>query len=163
MRGFAIPVSQMYGANSLDELRRYVANGIWLSVGLAAVLTTLTVSQCRNLLNLMNTPAQAYEYAYMYIVIIFAGIPTTFLYNISSSIIRALGDSRSPVVFLVISSIINIALDLLFILVLNMNVAGAALATVLSQLISGTICTVFMMRKFSVLRMTRDDWRPRIR
>lgn len=160
--GFAIPVSQMYGANSLDELRRYVANGIWLSVGLAAVLTTLTVSQCRNLLNLMNTPAQAYEYAYMYIVIIFAGIPTTFLYNISSSIIRALGDSRSPVVFLVISSIINIALDLLFILVLNMNVAGAALATVLSQLISGTICTVFMMRKFSVLRMTRDDWRPRI-
>ena len=83
--GFAIPVSQMYGANSLDELRRYVANGIWLSVGLAAILTTLTVSQCRNLLNLMNTPAQAYEYAYMYIVIILPAYPphscTTYLHR----------------------------------------------------------------------------------
>ena len=131
--GFAIPVAQSFGAQDDSSVRRFVTNSVWLSAALSVVLTTLTVCLCRNMLTLMNTPEEAFEYAYMYIVIIFAGIPTTFLYNVSSAIIRALGDSRTPLIFLIISSLLNIALDLVFILLCNMNVAGAALATVISH------------------------------
>ena len=159
--GFAIPVSQAFGANDHTAVRRFVTNSIWLSIGFASVLTAITVWQCRNMLTLMNTPEEAFEYAYMYIVIIFAGIPTTFLYNISSSVIRALGDSRTPVAFLILSSLLNIGLDLLFIVTFNMNVAGASLATVISQLVAGVGCSIYMMRKFEILKMQPGDWKMR--
>lgn len=159
--GFAIPVAQSFGAQDDSSVRRFVTNSVWLSAALSVVLTTLTVCLCRNMLTLMNTPEEAFEYAYMYIVIIFAGIPTTFLYNVSSAIIRALGDSRTPLIFLIISSLLNIALDLVFILLCNMNVAGAALATVISQLVSGAGCTIYMMRKFDILKMQPGDWKVR--
>ncbi len=161
--GFSIPVAQAFGAGDRESLRRYYTNGVWLSIAIAAVLTTLTVALCRDMLALMNTPPEAFEYAYMYIVIIFAGIPTTFLYNLSSSIVRALGDSRTPVIFLIMSSLMNIALDLVFILVCSMNVAGAALATVLSQLASGIGCWIYMVKKFDILRPQRGDWHIRNR
>lgn len=161
--GFAIPVAQAFGARDSTSLRRYVTNGVWLSVAFAAVLTALTVSLCRGMLTLMNTPPEAFEYAYMYIVIIFAGIPVTFLYNLTSSIMRALGDSRTPVVFLMLSSVMNIALDLVFILWCGLGVSGAALATVLSQLVSGTCCLIFMARRFELLKMQPGDWQPRAR
>ena len=159
--GFAIPVAQAFGARDDQSVRRYVTNGIWLSVALSVILTTLTVCLCRRMLTLMNTPTEAFEYAYMYIVIIFAGIPTTFLYNLTSSIIRALGDSRTPLVFLTLSSVANIVLDLLFIMSFNMGVAGAALATVISQLMAGVGCTIYMMRKFEILKMRKGDWKMR--
>ena len=142
--GFAIPVAQSFGAQDDSSVRRFVTNSVWLSAALSVVLTTLTVCLCRNMLTLMNTPEEAFEYAYMYIVIIFAGIPTTFLYNVSSAIIRALGDSRTPLIFLIISSLLNIALDLVFILLCNMNVAGAALATIISQGISVLLCAGYL-------------------
>ena len=105
----------------------------------SVVLTAAVVVFCRPLLTLMDTPEDIFEYAYVYIVIIFIGIPTTFLYNATAANIRSLGDSRSPVVFLAIASGINIVLDIVFILVFHMGVEGPALATVIAQGISGLL------------------------
>lgn len=159
--GFAVPVAQMFGAKKESELRRYVANCTWLAVFLALVLTVAVVSFCRPLLSLLRTPEDIYEYAYVYIVIIFWGIPCTFLYNILAAIIRSLGDSKTPVVFLAISSLVNIMLDMVFITVFHMNVEGPALATVVSQGASGLICLWYIRKKFTILRMSREEWQPR--
>lgn len=105
----------------------------------------------------MDTPENIFEYAYSYIFIIFLGIPATYLYNLLSGIIRSLGDSRTPVIFLVISAMLNIIFDLLAILVLHMGVAGAAWATVLSQLISGILCFLYMRKQYDILRFEKDE------
>lgn len=129
------------------ELRRFVANSAWLCVIFSVVITTAIVACCRPLLTLMHTPKDIFEYAYVYIVIIFLGIPTTFLYNVTAAIIRSLGDSRSPVVFLAIASGINIVLDIVFIVAFHMGVEGPALATVISQGISGLLSLFYMKKK----------------
>jgi Na+-driven multidrug efflux pump len=108
----------------------------------------------------MNTPEEIFEYAYIYIVIIFLGIPCTFLYNMLAAIIRSLGDSRTPVVFLAISSVLNIVLDLVFILCFHMSVDGPALATVISQGVSGLICLCYMRKKFPILKAAKEEWKP---
>ena len=159
--GFAIPVAQRFGAKNFEDMRRLIGNIVWLSIGASAVLTVLTVCFCRPILLLMSTPSDIIDGAYAYIVVIFAGIPTTFFYNILASLLRALGDSKTPVVFLVIASLINIVLDLFLILVIPMGVAGAAVATVISQLISGIACFIFIVKKFPALHIHRDDLRPR--
>ena len=159
--GFAIPVSQQFGAKDMASMRRYVGNTIWLSAGASVIFTVLTVLLCRPMLQWMNTPADIIDEAYLYIVVIFAGIPTTFLYNVQAALLRALGDSRTPVIFLVIASFLNIGLDLLLILVIPMGVMGAAVATVLSQLLSGIACFLFIVKKFPTLHVSWDDMRPR--
>lgn len=159
--GFAIPVAQMFGAHRDDELRRYVANSAWLCILFSTVLTCLVVILCRPILRLLRTPEDIFTYSYLYIVIIFCGIPFTFLYNVVAAIIRSLGDSRTPVVFLAIASMINIGLDIVFILIFHMGVAGPALATVISQAISGIICLWYMRKKFTILRMTKEEWKMR--
>ncbi|MDO5411402.1 MAG: MATE family efflux transporter [Lachnospiraceae bacterium] len=159
--GFAIPVAKMFGAKKEAELRRYVANSTWLCIAFSVVLTAAVVIFCRQILTLLNTPADIFEHAYNYIVIIFAGIPCMILYNILAAIIRSLGDSKTPVVFLAVSSVLNIGLDLLFILTFDMGVAGAAWATVLSQGISGVVCLFYMRKKYQILRGSRDDWKIR--
>lgn len=161
--GFAIPVAQMFGAQEESRLRRFVANSAWLCIGFSVVMTLTVVAACRPVLRMMNTPAEIFDYAYLYIVIIFCGIPCTFLYNILAGIIRSLGDSRTPVVFLAISSGLNIALDFVSILGLHMSVEGPALATVISQGISGVICLFYMKKKYLILRATREEWRPDIK
>lgn len=158
--GFAIPVAQMFGAKEEHRLRRYVTNGAWLCIVFSIVMTLVVVAVCRPVLVLMQTPEEIFEYAYVYIVIVFWGIPCTFLYNILAAIIRSLGDSKTPVVFLAISSGINIVLDLVFVLVFDMGVEGPAIATVLAQGISGIICLWYMYRKFPVLHASREEWRP---
>lgn len=158
--GFAIPVAQMFGAKEEHRLRRYVTNGAWLCIVFSIVMTLVVVAVCRPVLVLMQTPEEIFEYAYVYIVIVFWGIPCTFLYNILAAIIRSLGDSKTPVIFLAISSGINIVLDLVFVLVFDMGVEGPAIATVLAQGISGIICLWYMYRKFSVLHASREEWRP---
>lgn len=152
--GFAIPVAQRFGSRDYEELRRFIGNAVWLCAGFGTVLTVLTVVFCRDILELMGTPADIIDDAYAYLVIIFAGIPATFLYNILSGIQRALGDSRTPVVFLVIASIINIVLDIVLIVFVPLGVAGAAIATVVSQLVSGLGCLIYASRHYEVLRMT---------
>ncbi len=158
--GFAIPVAQMFGAKEEHRLRRYVTNGAWLCIVFSIVMTLVVVAVCRPVLVLMQTPEEIFEYAYVYIVIVFWGIPCTFLYNILAAIIRSLGDSKTPVIFLAISSGINIVLDLVFVLVFDMGVEGPAIATVLAQGISGIICLWYMYRNFPVLHASREEWRP---
>ncbi|MGN0141059.1 MAG: MATE family efflux transporter [Roseburia sp.] len=155
--GFAIPLAHKFGAGDYHGMRAFMMNGIYLSVFFAAVMTVLTVVFCRPILQLMRTPDNIIDDAYIYIVIIFAGIPATYLYNLVSGVIRSMGDSKTPVVFLVLSSVINIALDLVFILCLHIGVAGAALATVIAQGVSGVGCLIYSKYKFDILRTDADE------
>lgn len=156
--GFSIPVSHKFGAKDYTGMRRYVANAAWLAIGFAAVMTVLTTGLCRNILELMKTPDNIINGAHSYIWVIFLGIPATYLYNMVSGVIRALGDSKTPVMFLIMSSFINIGLDLFFIINLHMGVAGAAWATVIAQTVSGISCLLYMVRKFRILRVQREEW-----
>lgn len=157
--GFAIPVAQQFGAGDHKELRRYVTGGVWLCILFGAALTAATVLFCRNILTAMNTPADIYERSYLYIVTIFAGLPAYFLYNFVAGVLRAMGDSRTPVIWLIVASLVNIVLDVVFILTFHMDVFGAAFATVLSQLLAGLGCLIRMCRGFPILKMEREDWR----
>ena len=157
--GFSIPVAQQVGANDLSTMRRFAANAAYLSIAFAVALTTVTAFFCDQILRLMQTPSDIFDNANRYIFIIFLGIPTTFLYNLLAGIIRALGDSKTPVYFLALSSILNIFLDFSLILWFHMGVAGAAVATVVSQGISGIACLFYMRKKFHVLKMTGTERR----
>ncbi len=157
--GFAIPVAQKFGAKDYRAMREFVANSAWLSAVFALVMTVFVTMLCRNILTWMHTPEDIFENAYAYILIIFFGIPATYLYNILSGIIRSMGDSKTPLAFLLLSSGLNIGLDVLCIVVFKMGVAGAGVATVVSQLISGLLCLYYMMRKFEILHITREEWR----
>lgn len=156
--GFSIPVSHKFGAGDYVGMRKMVANCTRLSGLFAVVMTVLTTFFCRQILILMKTPADIIEGAYKYIWVIFLGIPVTYLYNMLSGIIRALGDSKTPVIFLLISSVLNIGLDLFFIVVLHTGVAGAAWATVISQGISGVLCLLYMIKKFDILHIQKEEW-----
>ncbi len=158
--GFAIPVAQKFGEKNFEQLRRFAANGAWLAAGFAAVITAVVCMLCRKFLLWMNTPQDIMEGAYSYIFVIFMGIPATFLYNMASGIIRSLGDSRTPLAFLIMSSVLNVVLDWFTIVVLKMGVAGAAWATVVSQAVSGIACFVFMVKRFEILHMTREEAVP---
>ena len=137
--GFAIPVAQKFGEKNESAMRRYVANSGWLAAVFAVVMTVVVCLLCRNIQTWMRTPEDIFDQAYIYIFIIFLGIPATYLYNMLAGIIRSLGDSTTPLVFLLISSVMNIILDLFTIIVLKMGVAGAAWATVISQYISAAL------------------------
>lgn len=156
--GFAIPIAQEFGAGNEKNLRKYVTNSVWLAVVFAIVMTITVVLLCRPILRLMRTPDNIIDGSYSYIVIIFLGIPVTYLYNMTSAIIRSLGDSKTPVIFLTMAALLNIVLDLICIIVFHWGVAGAAIATVVSQATAGICCFLFMRRKFSVLQMNKEDW-----
>lgn len=155
--GFAIPVAQTFGAKDYDNLKKYITNSAWMSIAFSIIITGVIGLLTRHILTWMNTPSSIIEEAYSYIFIIFMGIPATFLYNIGSGILRSLGNSIIPVVFLVFSSLLNIALD--FILVKPMGVAGAAIATVTAQAVSGIICLFYIIHKYKSLSFTKKDWR----
>ena len=158
--GFAIPVAQKFGAGDQVELRKFVANSLWLVAIIALVLTVPVCVYCRPILRVMNTPEDVFEYAYQYIFIIFLGIPAALLYNILAAILRSLGDSKTPVLFLALSSVLNIGLDIISIKLWGMGVDGTALATVISQGVSGVICFFYMKKRFTVLQMSREERRP---
>ncbi|MBE5835303.1 MAG: MATE family efflux transporter [Butyrivibrio sp.] len=156
--GFAIPIAQRFGAKDYDSMRKFVTHSIMLCSAFAVVMTLLVSIFCRDILIAMDTPSESLDYAYDYIFVIFLGIPIIYMYNLLSGIIRALGDSKHPVEFLVIASFVNIGLDLLFILVFHMGVTGAALATVISQAVSSICCIVFIVKKVELLRLKKKDW-----
>ena len=158
--GFAIPVALKFGQRDYDGLSKFVGNMIWLGAAFALVVTLVTTLLCRDILSWMRTPDDAFSYAYEYIFLIFLGIPATMLYNLLSGIIRSLGDSKTPLYFLIFSSLLNVALDLAFIVALHMGVAGAGLATLLSQLISGLLCLWYMAKHFPILRLKKSDLQP---
>lgn len=157
--GFALPVAQRFGAKDYDGLRKYVGNSAVLSIIFGGAITLITVITCRPILELMQTPADIIDLSYHYIVVIFAGIPAIMLYNILSAYLRSLGDSITPVIFLVLSAGLNIGLDLLFIVTFHWGVFGAAFATVLSQAVSGILCLILIIKKFDILHLAHDDWR----
>ena len=157
--GFTIPISQAFGANDVPNLKRYVTNAAWLSLFIGVLLTLVTTFGTKQFLIWMQTPEDIFEDAYRYIWTLFAGILVIFLYNLLSGIMRALGDSRTPLYILVLASILNIFLDLFFILVLKSGAVGAAIATVIAQLVSGLLCFLYIKKKFPILHMKRADWR----
>lgn len=155
--GFVIPVAQKFGEHDYRGLKRYVINAIMLSGVFALVITLAICLLCRPILVWMNTPADIMEYAYQYIFVIFLGVPVIFFYNVLFGIIRSLGDSRTPVIYLVICSVLNVVLDLLFILAFHMGVAGAAWATVVSQAVSTALCVRYLLH-CDMLIITKKDW-----
>ena len=145
------------GESALPLIDKYVGNAGVVSVIIAIIMTALTVLLCGQILTWMNTPSDIYDLAYQYLIVIFAGIPATILYNLLSGYLRSLGNSVIPVIFLIIAAVLNIGLDLLFILVFNMGVFGAAFATVLSQGISGVLCIIYIAKKVPLLHVSRED------
>ena len=155
--GFAVPVAQAFGAKDMDHLRQYIYIGFILTALIAAGVTALTASLTPQILRLLKTPDEIFHGAWQYLFIIFLGIPFTMLYNLCSGILRAVGDSRTPFLFLVLSSILNIGLDLFTIIVLKWGVAGAAAATIFSQAVSGVLCLILMVRRFTYLMPTKEN------
>ncbi len=156
--GFAVLVAQRFGARDEEGMRHCVGIITILSVGVTILITLLSLAFAKPLLRLINTPDSVIAQSWQYIATIFAGIFTTVLYNVLACILRALGDSRTPLYFLMISSMLNIGLDLLFITQFGMGVRGAALATVLSQGVSGVLCFAFIRKKFPILHLSRKDF-----
>lgn len=159
--GFGIPVAQKFGARDYVSMCRLVSVSLKLAGMMSVGIALITCLLCAFILRTMQTPENIFQDAYWYLLITFIGVPCTFFYNLLSSIIRALGDSKTPFWFLLFSTILNVLLDLLCILVFHWGVAGAAIATVFSQGVSAVLCYFYMYRKFEILRMQPADKRFR--
>ena len=157
--GMSIPVAQAFGAGDYQKLRKYLANSFYLSALISIVMTVGTIIFTGDLLRLMKTPEELYDFAYDYIFTVFAGISATILYNLLSSMLRSIGDSRTPLIFLAIAAALNIGLDFLFILGFHTGVAGAGYASVLSQGISGILCLIYMFKKYEIFRIRKEEWK----
>ncbi|MBD9227616.1 MAG: MATE family efflux transporter [Clostridiales bacterium] len=157
--GFAIPIAQLFGARDYKDLRRHVANAAWLCMAASVVLTISTVALTRPMMQLMQTPDDIIDGAVIYIGWIFAGIPFIFLYNMVAAIMRALGDSKTPLYFLILTSALNIGLDLLFVVGFGMAIEGVAYATIISQFVSAALVLVVLSRSTESYRLTWRDLR----
>ncbi|MBE5797548.1 MAG: MATE family efflux transporter [Clostridiales bacterium] len=159
--GFSIPVAQAFGAKDESEMRRFVMHAVYLCAIIAVAMALVTGFLTPQLLDMLGTRSDLRADAISYIQPVFFAIPFTVLYNMAAGVMRSLGDGRTPMIAIVIAALTNIALDLLFIVGLKMGVAGAAYATVISQLLSGLWCLFVIRRKFTILRMQKDDltWR----
>lgn len=157
--GLAVITAQRFGAEDITGVRRSIAASLVISGGVTVVLTLVAVATARPILELMQTPPEILDDATRYITVIYWGIFASMLFNLLSNIIRALGDSRTPLIFLVIACLVNIVLDFAFILGLHMGVEGAAVATVISQALSGVLCIFYMLKKLSFLRFHPGDWK----
>ena len=155
--GFSIPISWTFGAKDYSQMRRYTANTVWLSIVFAVVLTIVTVALTRPILVWTNTPANIIDLADIYVRTIFWGIPFTLLYNVTSALMRALGDSKRPLYFLLMASFLNIGLDLLCIIVFKMGVFGASFATVFSQAVAGFGSLWYIARHYHELRWSKEE------
>ena len=158
--GFAIPIAQAFGAKDESRVRRCAASSAYLAGAVSLIMAAVTGLLCPAMLRAMNTPEEIIGDAVAYIRIIFLGIPVTILYNMASGVLRSLGDSRTPVYFLILASLVNVALDLALIIWAGMGVAGAAVATLISQLVSGIGCLIVMKKRFPILKMSREEWTP---
>lgn len=157
--GFSVLVSQKFGAKNEAEIRKSIASNITLTLISAIIITLIALIVKRPLMHLMNTPNNIFKDANTYITIIYVGISTQIAYNMAAGILRALGDSKTPLYFLIISSIINIILDLVFIVKFKLGVAGAAYATNISQGLSAMLCLIYSYRKYQVLRLKKEDFK----
>lgn len=156
--GFSIITAQYFGAKDAAGVRRSFATGVVLSVGIAVLLTLVSVPMTMHILQWMRTPQEIIQNAHQYLSIIFSGSVALVLFNLLFNMIRALGDSKTPLLFLGITCLLNIGLDFLFILQFHMGVAGAGLATVISQAMSGVLCILYIKKKLPILQMHKQDW-----
>ena len=156
--GFTVLTSQKFGAGKMDEMRQSVGNAAILSIIISVIMTAVSMVGMHSLLTLMHTPEDIFQDAYTYIMIICGGIFAQVLYNILASILRALGNSKIPLYFLIISALLNIVLDLVLIIVFQMGAPGAAIATVVAQGISGVLCLIYIMWKIPLLHLKKEDW-----
>lgn len=157
--GFAIPIAQAFGAKDYHKMRVYVANAVRISIVLAVVVTFLTCIFCTKILHIVNTPQDIFADAYTFLFLQFLAIPFTIAYNLFAGFIRALGDSKQPFYFLIFSSVVNILLDILLILVIGMGVEGAGLATLLSQLFASVLCVWYIKGHLQLLIPHGDERR----
>ena len=157
--GFAILVSQWFGAKQYDRMRHYVAMSIYLAAAFAIVMTVGLLIANEPILRLMNYSDDIMPDVKLYMGIIYAGLIVTAAYNSLAAFLRALGDSKSPLYFLIISAAINVVLDIAFIVVFGMGVEGCAYATVIAQGISALLCFIYILKKFPILHLKREDFR----
>lgn len=157
-QGFGVMVSHAFGAKDGKRLKHYVAVSLMLTVIISLILTIPTVLASRQFLHLMKTPDNIIDLADSYIKVIFAGIFLTMAYNVASGILRGIGDSKTPLYFLILSSFLNIFLDVFLIVVVKLGTAGAAYATIIAQGVSAFFCFVYMFRKFDILKTEKDDY-----
>ena len=155
--GFGIPVAKYFGASDLKHMKNIIFNGAVLTAVIAVIITVLCTLLCPWILQVLSVQSDIYANAYSYLMIIFLGLPFTLLYNYLSSILRAVGDSRTPFLFLAFSAVLNIFLDLFFILVADWGCAGAAFATIAAQAISGILCLIVIIRRMEVLWLSKEN------
>lgn len=155
--GFGIPIAKSFGAGNMKEMRSHIFHAAFVTAVAAVILTVGCAILCPQILHILSTPREIYRGAYQYLFVIFLGIPFTLLYNLLSSILRAVGDSKTPFVFLAFSTFLNIGLDLLCILVLKWGCAGAAIATITSQAVSGILCFCLIQKRFEILHIKPED------
>ena len=158
--GFTVLTSQRFGAGDMAGMRKTVGSAAILSAAVSILMTVVSMAFMKPLMILMHTPEDIFDDAYAYIMIICAGIVAQVLYNILAGILRALGNSKTPLYFLIFSALLNIVLDLVFIIVFHLGAPGAAYATVISQGVSGILCLVYIIRKVPMLRLSRSDFKP---
>lgn len=159
--GFTVLTAQKFGAGDMKAMRQTVGGASVLSILVTIVLTAGSMLFMKPLLRFMHTPADIFDDAYSYIMIICAGIAAQMLYNLLASVLRALGNSKVPLYFLILSALLNIVLDLVLIIVFHLGAPGAAYATVISQGVSGVLCLVYIVKKIPVLHLERGDWKPK--
>lgn len=157
--GFAIIAARRYGAGDYRGIKRSFATGILISLALSLILSAISMTFCGEILRLMQTPSDIIQDAYTFLIIQFGGIFAIVAYNLFANMIRAMGDSRTPLVFLIIACVINIGLELLFIVVFKWGIAGASFATLLAQFISACLCLVFIYRHFPLLQVSKADFK----
>lgn len=158
--GYAIVVTQRFGARDEGKLKEAIAGMIKLDVAVTVILTVLSLAFLKPLMRFMNIPETIFAEAYSYIAVICGGMIATICYNMFAGILRALGNSRTSLYFLMLSSLLNIALDVFFIIVLKTGIAGAALATVMAQTVSAALCGIYVFRNYGAILPGRGEFRP---
>nr|WP_294491990.1 MATE family efflux transporter [uncultured Mediterraneibacter sp.] len=161
--GFAILVSQWFGAKEYDRMRHYVAMSVYLSIGCAVLMTVGLLIANEPILRLMNYSDSIMPDVKLYMGIIYAGLIVTAAYNSLAAFLRALGDSKSPLYFLILSAVINVVLDIVFIVTFGMGVEGCAYATVIAQGISALLCFIYILKRYPILHLKREDFRISLR
>lgn len=155
--GFGVPIAKNFGAGKLEDMRECIFNAMALTAGIAVIITIACALLCPTILHILSVPDEIYGNAYQYLLIIFLGLPFTLLYNLLSSILRSVGDSRTPFLFLAISTVLNIILDIFCIVMLRWGCAGAAVATVTAQAVSGLMCIAFIWKKVEIIKPSASN------
>ena len=157
--GFAVITARYFGAKDEKKMRNSVAGAVMLGLILSLIITVVSTSFLPQILRLVNVPEEHIEEGSSYIIVILFGMTASMLYNVCASVLRAIGDSVTPLIFLIVSVIMNVGLDVLFINVLDTGVSGAAIATVISQSVSAVLCFIYIWRRYKILHLKREDFK----